>query len=520
MITHTQTHFNLFFYFKTRKENRKMSKRKRTENNQNYPSKKKRKVTEDDTKRSADFVITEEFLSQCEEEFHNNRENSIVRNAICTVGSTLATTNSIRLNEISHVFLNSLKPKHCKATNQGASGRCWAFAGLNIFRNLLMRSLDLENFEFSQTYLFFWDKFERANTYLLWFIDHPQFSPDSREFDFMTGSFLGDGGMWNYFTTLVEKYGLVPKSCMKETFQSEDSQDLNKIYKEQLDCGITEIIRLREKGKDKSELLKIRENTLKGVYNTLVKFLGHPPQKFNWTFTRDGEEPQQVDKMTPMLMKELVTQGMDLSTDFVVLMNNPNQDYYKKYTVRYCKNIQESQVLQYYNVPVDVMLKYTVKSIEGNIPVWFAGDVSQNFNHYFSSLDDELDDYMTAFDIPADMSKKDRVKLRDVEGNHAMMICGFDQGKISSFQVENSWGYADSHETMLDGFLYMSKSWFDRNVTEVVIHRKFLTRTDRKKLETCPEVVINPWEDGKEFFLVGGRGGRPYGYRIRGKEVK
>lgn len=38
------------------------------------------------------------------------------------------------------------------------SGRCWIFSCLNVMRLPFMKKFNLEEFEFSQSYLFFWDK--------------------------------------------------------------------------------------------------------------------------------------------------------------------------------------------------------------------------------------------------------------------------------------------------------------------------------------------------------------------------
>jgi bleomycin hydrolase len=43
-------------------------------------------------------------------------------------------------------------------TNQKNSGRCWIFATVNVIRIPFMKQYNLEEFEFSQAYLFFWDK--------------------------------------------------------------------------------------------------------------------------------------------------------------------------------------------------------------------------------------------------------------------------------------------------------------------------------------------------------------------------
>lgn len=51
-------------------------------------------------------------------------------------------------------------------TNQKNSGRCWIFAVLNVIRLPFMKQHNIEEFEFSQAYLFFWDKIERSHFFL------------------------------------------------------------------------------------------------------------------------------------------------------------------------------------------------------------------------------------------------------------------------------------------------------------------------------------------------------------------
>lgn len=47
-----------------------------------------------------------------------------------------------------------------------SSGRCWIFAALNVIRIPFIKHFNLEDFEFSQGYLFYWDKIERCNFFL------------------------------------------------------------------------------------------------------------------------------------------------------------------------------------------------------------------------------------------------------------------------------------------------------------------------------------------------------------------
>jgi hypothetical protein len=65
------------------------------------------------------------IIDKYQENFDSNNENIIGRNAIVSVGSTLAATDSEEVKKINHIFLNSVKEKGVKATNQGYSGRCF-----------------------------------------------------------------------------------------------------------------------------------------------------------------------------------------------------------------------------------------------------------------------------------------------------------------------------------------------------------------------------------------------------------
>jgi bleomycin hydrolase len=90
---------------------------------------------------------------------------------------TRAMYNSITNNDIKSLALNrdvvrqhneifSHKIETKGITNQKSSGRCWLFAGLNILRPKVIENNNLESFEFSQNYLAFWDKLEKANCFL------------------------------------------------------------------------------------------------------------------------------------------------------------------------------------------------------------------------------------------------------------------------------------------------------------------------------------------------------------------
>lgn len=438
--------------------------------------------------------INPDFINECKDEFYSDPTNVISRNAVVSIGSMLATTNSNHLNTIDHIFINSIKKRHLKATNQGRTGRCWMFSGLNMFRHSVINALSLDNFEFSETYLFFWDKMERSNRYLRWFINHPNVKPEDDAFKFIIDEYTSDGGWWNMFSNLVTKYGLVPKSAMKETFQSEDSDDMNQILNTCLQSCANHIH--KNKNMTNDDIEEIRTETMKQIYSILVKFLGEPPKKFRWSYTNDEGESTIITDLEPKSFKNMVIPGVNLD-DFVVLTHLPGKLTEKKiYEVKYTNNIYEGDNFKFLNLPMKELAKYTSKSILAGFPVWFAADVSKDFNPYHSTLDDQLTDDSKVFGHNHSFNKQDKITFHNLSANHAMLLVGInvdEKNKPEAWQVENSWGYWDHETPGDDGFLYMSHSWFKQNVMQVVVHKNYLSRTIKKLLKQKP-IVLNPWD--------------------------
>ena len=439
-------------------------------------------------------TLTKEFRDSCQKEFESKAENIIARNAISMVGTMFATTNVDRANNINYVFMNSVKKRNLKATNQGHSGRCWMFAALNTFRHLVINAMNMENFEFSQTYLFFWDKFERSHTFLMWFVDNITKPDTDREYSFMIEEYRGDGGYWNMFSGLIEKYGIIPKDAMKETANSGNSEEMNEMINHHLDDCVAFF--RKNKHRSRKFLLEKENKVMKHIYSILVKFLGQPPKEVSWAMSTEDDEPQIFSGLSPLQFKQLTMPSMNINNDFIVLVNMPHLDYYQNYKLNGAKNIYNGPDCMFFNVPMNELTRYTTKSVLSGIAVWFAGDVSKHFNWWHSTLDDELDQSEKVFGTTKNFSKGERMLLRNVQANHAMAFTGVnldEKKKPMEWQVENSWGYWDNETPGMDGFLTMSQSWFEKYVIMTVIHRKLLTKTMERKSLREPK-TLNCWD--------------------------
>ncbi|MCK4303059.1 MAG: aminopeptidase, partial [Candidatus Eisenbacteria sp.] len=132
-----------------------------------------------------------------------------------------------RAKYISHDGIINHRIKSGDVTNQKGSGRCWMFAGFNTLRPQVIKRFGLKSFEFSECYLQFWDKLEKANKFLQEMIDYADQPLDDRRVEIIIDSPLGDGGWWTYFVDLVQKYGVVPKETMPETYNSSATGTMN-----------------------------------------------------------------------------------------------------------------------------------------------------------------------------------------------------------------------------------------------------------------------------------------------------
>ena len=112
----------------------------------------------------AEAVITTDCIDSLRSGFEVNPNWRTSQNAITQVGIDDVALNREVVTGTDYSFSTLLDD--WKVTNQKQSGRCWMFAALNLFRVEAMKAMNLKQFEFSQNYTLFWDKFERANWFL------------------------------------------------------------------------------------------------------------------------------------------------------------------------------------------------------------------------------------------------------------------------------------------------------------------------------------------------------------------
>ena len=432
--------------------------------------------------------ISNDLLMQLREE--ESAKVALARNAATQVGIEAASLNREKIQHTSTAVSHRLDD--WKATSQKKSGRCWLFSSLNFLRSRARESLGIKNFEFSQSYVFFWDKFERANWFLTDIIATSDEPVDGRLVQFLLGDVLGDGGQWDMAVSVYMKYGLVPKEVMPESEASTNSRPMNARLRAVLHIGA---LRLREAiaaGASTEEVDTQRRKILADVWKILVVCLGEPPVRFNWQWRDDEGNFHRDGEITPHEFYERHV-GVDLS-EYICLVDDPRPENPKgsMETVEHLGNVVGGRPIRYLNAPVEEIKRIAAAQIAAGEAVWFGADVSQPYDRGLGFFVTGIHDYDGLFDVDFSSTKLERVRSGESAMDHAMLFTGVDldeAGQPRAWRVENSWG----DEPGDSGFFTMDDQWFTDNVFEVVVPKSALPEDLAAAVDSEP-IVLPAWD--------------------------
>lgn len=371
-------------------------------------------------------------------------------------------------------------------TNQRSSGRCWLFASLNELRPVAARKFHVKEFYFSQNYCSFWDLFEKSNLFLENIIATADRPITDREVETYMKSPVQDGGVWNLFIDVAEKYGVVPADVMSETANSNSTSNLRSILKEKLRDGAWQIREAYAAGAKTKQLRKQKVEILKQVYRVLALTLGEPVKgEFTWRYKNlDGKVC--TIKTTPQeFYRSIAPKDFNMKT-MVMIMNDPTREYYKLYEIESYRNTYEGFNWIYLNLPNEDIKPMALASIKDNRPLYISCDVGKYSSRKEGLLDTELYDYQSLFGITISMDKKARILTRQSGSSHAMLLvaCDTDENdKPLKWKFENSWG-ANSGQK---GYVLLTDKWFDEYLFRIVVDKKYIPENLLKLLDQKPE---------------------------------
>ena len=432
--------------------------------------------------------ITLTNISKFNKKFNSSSSNIKSRNALIQNDVNKIAINWDNFSKINHTYSNTIS-NELPVTNQKASGRCWGFAGLNLLRLEIVKKYNLNNFEFSQNHFMFWDKLEKSNYFLENIIKTLDQETDSRIMMHLLQAPVQDGGQWDMFVNIIEKYGLVPQSVMPETNHSSKSGMMNYLLTHKL-REFASILR----GLKKLNITKLREKKIEmisEIYTLLCMFLGNPPQKFDWSTKDKDNKFKRFSNIDALTFYRKFTK-IKLK-DKVCLINAPmqNKKMNELYTVEFLGNVIDGNIIKYANVEIKELKNAALNSLKNDEAVWFGCDVGKMFNRDLGIMDMKLYDYEKLFNTNFKMNKSKRLEYCDSMMTHAMLFTGVDINKNipQKWRVENSWGNKNGDK----GYYLMSDNWFDEYNYEVVVDRKYLSRKILSIFNLKPK-KLNPWD--------------------------
>ncbi|GGC88669.1 aminopeptidase C [Enterococcus wangshanyuanii] len=430
-------------------------------------------------------TMTQKFRTAFAE---NNKQNALQRSVVKNGISASAQNQAAEVNNVP-VFSVDLATG--KVANQKQSGRCWMFAALNTFRHKMINSFNLKDFELSQNYTFFWDKYEKSNYFYENIIATADQELDSRKVAFLLATPQQDGGQWDMIVSIFQKYGVVPKTAMPESSNSSNSRDLNNYLNKKLRKDATILRGLIHNGKTIEEVQAAKEIMLGEIYNFLAISLGTPPENFDFEY-RDEEKNYHLDQgLTPQSFYEKYV-GVDLD-DYVSVINAPTADkpYNKTYTVEMLGNVVGSKAVKYINVDMTTFKKLAAAQLEQGESVWFGCDVGQSSTRDSGIMSLDAYEMNDLFDIDFTMTKAERLDFGESLMTHAMVLTGVDliDGVSTKWKVENSWGEKVGDK----GFFVMSDAWMDEYTYQIVVRKEFLSQELQEVWQQEP-IMLAPWD--------------------------
>lgn len=424
--------------------------------------------------------ISIEQISKFNEEYNKNRNNKIIENSITKNGLENTCIDRQIIMENQSVF--NIELPECKRYDQKDSYKCWIYAGINVIKHDIAKNLDIDimKLELSNNYIAFFDKLEKSNNAYENIIELENTSLDYIHKERIIKFCVSEGGYWQWFVAIINKYGIVPMPFMSDAVESTNYQKVSEILAEKVKKDINYLLELKNKNESIEKLREEKERFLQENYNLLSKILGEPIFKFDYEYKDKDNNYMIYKNMTPIdFRNKFLTLNLN---NFVSIGNFPmyNKEYYKVYSKKYLGNIYKSSYANFLNLPIEDLKELTIKQLKDGIPVWMGAHILKLRDKKSGILDIRLYNYKETLNFKP-LTKKESLDLHDIEMHHAMTFCGVHlvENKPIRWKVEDSYGDKEKE----NGYYIMNDNFFNEFVLNVIIDKKYLSKEQLELLE-------------------------------------
>ncbi|MBB1070503.1 C1 family peptidase [Limosilactobacillus sp. RRLNB_1_1] len=438
------------------------------------------------------FSINKEDIANFHKDYRNHPNSSVLENTVTKNGVRNASFNWHSIADNAPHF--SIDLKTGDVSDQKQSGRCWMFAALNTMRHDMQQKFNLpDNFELSQAYQFFWDKFEKSNYFYQNVIKTAKKATDSRKVAWLMNEPQNDGGQWDMLCALISKYGVMPKSAMPESFNSSNSRGIDEVLNNKLRHDAVVLRKMINEDHANEEAIdNQRRKMLNENYRILAYTFGEPASHFDFEYrTKKDNKFHRDANLTPQKFFEKYV-GWNLD-DYISIIQAPTADkkYHQTYTIDMLGNVVGGREIKHLNLPMNEFKQLAIEQLKNGESVWFGSDVIKYSETKLGIMALNTYDYDKLFDVDLEMTKAEALDYGESMMDHAMVITGVDlvDGKPTKWKVENSWGNKVGHK----GYFVMSDAWMDKYCYQIVINKKYLSDDLKRDYAKSP-VVLKPWD--------------------------
>ena len=465
-------------------------------------------------------AIAPERADELTASFCADRANRVARNAVTSMNVHAAARDVSHMRTYHDTFCVS-RVRTGKVTNQRHSGRCWMFAAFNVARAATMALLDVDDFEFSQAFGFFYDKLEKFNIGLEYIIETAELPVDSREVTDLLEHSMGDGNYYPAAMNIIKKWGLVPKDAMPESACTKDADQMNAQLDRLFRKSAMELRRMAAAGAGADELRAAKEGMVAQCHRVLCVCLGEPPTTIDVEIpvgrncrlesarlveqTGDDRPASEKDAPRHLLVDRGITPHEFAERyvpfdpdDYVQLVHMPGESrpFGHAYHRRFSDTMAGGRPLKMLNVAFEVLEDAAVASLRAGVPCEMACDVGQQFPRKIEDFPGVLAcdtmDFEGLFGVDLSMDRADMIDARETRNTHAMTFQGVElggDGRPVAWRIENSWG----EDTCKGGYLVASAEWFRTYGGEVVVRREFVPADVLDLWDNAPVEEVDPW---------------------------
>lgn len=422
----------------------------------------------------------------------DDKHNNIIRRAVTKNGIHSASFDQEIANINTPIF--SIDLDTGKVANQKQSGRCWMFAALNTMRHDIKDRFHIsDEFQLSQSYTLFWDKFEKANYFYENVLKTATEPLDSRRVSFLLTTPQQDGGQWDMIVSIIEKYGLVPQSIYPESKASSATAELNNTLNTLLRHDATVLRGLVAQQASKDKISNARNEMLANVYRLLSLTLGEPPVQFDFEYRDELHNFHVERQLTPQdYYQKFVSWDLD---EYISVINAPTADkpFDATYNVDMLGNVVGGRDVKHLNVDINKMKAFAISQLKDGQSVWFGVDMGPQVDRESGLMASGIFASDDLFNVDSTMTKAQRLDYGESLMTHAMVLTGVDldeNDQPTKWKVENSWG----EKVGKKGYFTMSDDWMSEYAYQIVVKKEYLSSELVNIYDNPKPTLLSPWD--------------------------